>query len=105
MSNYEHINVRMEGKVGIIELNRPKSLHALNRKMISEIVTQLEAFDLDKDIRVCIIQGNERTFAAGADIDEMMEETPLSFELANPFADWDRLMSIQKPIIAAVTGY
>jgi|SRR5699024_6518021 len=105
MSDQEFINVWTEGKVGIIELNRPKSLNALNRKMIQEIVSQLEAFDADNNIRITVIKGDERTFAAGADIGEMMEETPLSFELADPFADWDRLMQVKKPIIAAVTGY
>lgn len=105
MSDYKHINVWTEGKVGVIQLNRPKNLNALNRKMVEEIVTQLESFDNDRNIRVIVIRGNERTFAAGADIEEMLHESPLDFELANPFAVWDRIMLIQKPIIASVTGY
>ncbi len=105
MSEYEHIIVRTEGKVGVIQLNRPKSLNALNRKMIEEIVGQLELFENDPTIRVMVIQGNEKTFAAGADIQEMMGETPLSFELADPFAIWDRLMAIKKPLLASVNGY
>lgn len=105
MSEYEHILVRTEGKVGVIELNRPKSLNALNRKMIEEIVGQLEMFEANRQIRVVVIQGNEKTFAAGADIQEMMGETPLSFEMADPFSVWDRFMSIKKPLIASVTGY
>lgn len=105
MSDYKHINVWTEGKVGVIQLNRPKNLNALNRKMVEEIVTQLESFDNDRNIRVIVIRGNERTFAAGADIEEMLHESPLDFELANPFATWDRIMLIQKPIIASVTGY
>lgn len=105
MSDYKHINVWTEGKVGVIQLNRPKNLNAFNRKMVEEIVTQLESFDNDRNIRVIVIRGNERTFAAGADIEEMLHESPLDFELANPFAVWDRIMLIQKPIIASVTGY
>lgn len=105
MSDYKHVNVWTEGKVGVIQLNRPKNLNALNRKMVEEIVTQLESFDNDRNIRVIVIRGNERTFAAGADIEEMLHESPLDFELANPFATWDRIMLIQKPIIASVTGY
>lgn len=105
MRDYEHIKVWTEGKVGVIQLNRPQRLNALNRKMIEEIVTQLEKFEGDNDVRVTVIRGNEKTFAAGADIEEMMGESPLSFELANPFAVWDRLMAIQKPVLASVTGY
>lgn len=105
MHNHDYIQVRVEDQIGIIELNRPKSLNALNRKMMLEIVTQLEMFELDDHVRVIVLQGNKKTFAAGADIGEMQNETPLSFELSNPFAVWDRLMGIKKPMIAAVTGY
>ena len=73
--------------------------------MVEEIVIQLERFDQDREIRVVIIRGNEQTFAAGADIEEMINESPLDFELANPFKDWERIMQIKKPVIAAVTGY
>jgi enoyl-CoA hydratase len=105
MNKYEHILVQTEADVGIITFNRPKSFNALNRKMMEEIVSQLESFDQDKTVRVIVLKGNERTFAAGADIGEMMGETPLSFELAAPFSVWDHLMNIHKPMIAAVTGY
>lgn len=105
MSNYEHIKVSKEDSVGIIQLNRPKNLNALNRKLVSEVVEQLEVFDRDNQIRVTIIKGNEQSFAAGADIEEMMNETPLSFELDDPFSDWDRFLTIKKPTIASVTGF
>src|SRR5690625_3590 len=105
MSEFEHILVEEKGGVGVVTLNRPQNLNALNRKMIDEIVVQLEEFDHDPEIRVMVIQGNKKAFAAGADIEEMMEETPLSFELADPFAVWDRMMSIKKPIIASVAGF
>ena len=105
MNDYMHINVWTEEMVGVIQLNRPKSLNALNRKMVEEIVTQLEHFDRDHNVRVIIIRGNEKTFAAGADIEEMLNESPLDFEISNPFTDWERMTYIKKPVIAAVTGY
>lgn len=105
MTDYQHINIYTRESVGIIELNRPKSMNSLNRQLIKEVLHQLEIFDEDSSIRVMVIKGNEQTFAAGADIDEMLNETPLSFELADPFKDWDRFLGINKPIIASVTGY
>src|SRR5690625_1274499 len=105
MTNYEHIHVFQEGSIGVIQLNRPEYMNALNRKIVAEVVTQLEKFDADDSIRVSIVKGSERTFAAGADIEEMMNESTLSFELADPFSDWDRFLSIKKPVIAMVTGF
>ncbi|WP_240374747.1 enoyl-CoA hydratase-related protein [Bacillus piscicola] len=94
-----------EGKVGVIQLNRPRVMNALNRQMVAEIVDQAEAFDRDENIRVIIMKGNEKAFAAGADIEEMMKETPLSLEMADPFSSWDRLMLVKKPLIAVVAGF
>lgn len=105
MSNYEHIQVSTDGPIGIIQLDRPKSLNALNRKLVAEVVQQLENFEADKEIRITIVKGDERSFAAGADIQEMMDESPMSFELADPFSDWDRFLDIKKPTIASVTGF
>ncbi|MUV37544.1 Enoyl-CoA hydratase [Lentibacillus sp. JNUCC-1] len=101
----EFIQVSVTDHVGIVTLNRLEVLNALNRQMITEIAAQLEAFDKDPAIRVMVINGAGRAFAAGADIDEMMTETPLSMERADPFADWDRLRRIKKPIIASVHGF
>jgi enoyl-CoA hydratase len=94
-----------EDGVGIIQLDRPKVLNALNREMVSEIVTQLDSFDRNESIRVIVVKGNERAFAAGADIEEMMEATPLTLELLNPFAEWDKISLMKKPILAAVNGF
>ncbi|MFD2043665.1 enoyl-CoA hydratase/isomerase family protein [Ornithinibacillus salinisoli] len=103
--NKEHINVWEEDRIGIIQLNRPKALNAINRKMVDEIVDQMQAFDQEDQIRVILIKGDNRAFAAGADIEEMMEETPLSLELLDPFAVWDKISLIKKPTIAAVNGF
>lgn len=105
MSNFEYIKVSTNNSVGIIQLNRPKNLNALNRKLVAEVIEQLETFDADKNIHLTIIKGNEQSFAVGADIQEMMSETPLSFELADPFSDWDRFLDLKKPTIASVTGF
>ncbi|WP_339212884.1 enoyl-CoA hydratase-related protein [Ornithinibacillus sp. FSL M8-0202] len=99
------IKVYSEDGVGVIQFDRPQVLNALNREMVDEIVTQLEAFDLNGSIRVIVLKGNEKAFAAGADIEEMMEETSLSLELLNPFAQWDRISLIKKPLLASVNGF
>lgn len=104
-SSYQNILIRTEGKVGIIQLNRPKVLNALNREIMSEVSDALEAFDDSKEIGCIVLTGNERAFAAGADIDRMAEATPLTMQ-ENSFIDyWDRLGKIGKPVIAAVSGY
>lgn len=103
--SHQTILVEKKENIGIIQLNRPKVLNAINRLMVDEIVEQMEAFDRDPDIRVIVLRGNDRAFAAGADIEEMMNDTPISFELRDPFAVWDKMMLIKKPLIASVNGY
>ncbi|GEN44504.1 enoyl-CoA hydratase/isomerase family protein [Alkalibacillus haloalkaliphilus] len=103
MSN-RYIEAFVEDKIGVIQLNRPEVLNALNRQMVDEIVEKLEQYDESEDVRVIMIKGSDRAFAAGADIEEMMNETPLTMELADPFAVWDRITLINKPIIASVNG-
>ncbi|WP_047985781.1 enoyl-CoA hydratase/isomerase family protein [Ornithinibacillus californiensis] len=99
------IKAYSEDGVGVIQLDRPEVLNALNRGMVEEIVAQLESFDRNELIRVIVLKGNEKAFAAGADIEEMLEETSLSLELLNPFAEWDKISLIKKPILAAVNGF
>ncbi|WP_042143166.1 enoyl-CoA hydratase/isomerase family protein [Paucisalibacillus sp. EB02] len=103
MSKY--IKAFSEDGVGVVQLHRPEVLNALNRVMVDEIVNQLESFDKNDTIRVIVLIGNEKAFAAGADIEEMMEATPLTLELLNPFVEWDKIGRIKKPIIAAVNGF
>jgi len=105
MSNYEHIHTYTDGEIAVIELNRPQVLNALNRKMVAEIVAALEGCDRNDDVRVIVLMGRGRAFAAGADIDEMAEDDTISMELLNQFADWDRIALIKKPIIGAVQGF
>lgn len=104
-SQDQFIQIEIKDRIGHILLNRPHVLNALNRSMVKKIVSTLETFDQDEDIRVIVISGKGRSFAAGADIEEMVDETSVQIELINPFADWDRISLIKKPIIAAVHGY
>lgn len=102
---YQNIQATTEDQIGIVTLNRPKALNALNHELMEELVNALESFDRNEDIRAIILTGGERAFAAGADIKEMAEETTVSIMLKDRFATWDRIRNIKKPIIAAVSGY
>lgn len=102
---YQNITTATEGEIGIVTLNRPKVLNALNHELMDELVKALEQFDQDDNIRVMILTGGERAFAAGADIKEMSDETTISIMSKDRFATWDRIRNIKKPIIAAVSGY
>jgi len=102
---HNYILTRSERRVGIVQLNRPKALNALNRDLMAEVMDALDAFDADDGIGCMVVAGSEKAFAAGADIKEMAQATPVSM-LDNPFIDyWDRLRQISKPVIAAVSGY
>ncbi|HRN68643.1 MAG TPA: enoyl-CoA hydratase-related protein [Promineifilum sp.] len=102
---YENILTRIEGRAGVVQLNRPKALNALNRELMTELMDALEAYDRDPAVGCMVITGSERAFAAGADIKEMATATPASM-MTNSFIDlWDRLRVMGKPIIAAVSGF
>ncbi|PLR78545.1 enoyl-CoA hydratase [Bacillus sp. V3-13] len=102
---YQFIETGISDQIGMITLNRPHVLNALNRTMISEILSAMESYDRDDDVRVIVLNGNGRAFAAGADIDEMANASSIDLEMLNQFADWDRLAWIKKPIIGAVHGF
>ncbi len=92
-------------RVLVLRLNRPKQLNALNTELMSELVSALEEADRDPEVGSVVITGDERAFAAGADIREMAEASPAEMLLRNNLALWDRIQGIGKPIIAAVSGY
>jgi enoyl-CoA hydratase len=105
--NFELLNVRTEaGRVGIVTLNRPKQLNALNDQLMDELGTALKAFDADPAIGCAIITGSEKAFAAGADIGAMA-----SYSFADVYKgdyitrNWEQIRSIRKPVIAAVSGF
>jgi enoyl-CoA hydratase len=102
---FVHILVEQDGPLGIVTLNRPKQLNALNWELVGELGDALEAFDRDDAIRCVIITGSgERAFAAGADIKEMAGATPVTM-LTGAFEGWARIRRVHKPLIAAVNGY
>jgi enoyl-CoA hydratase len=102
---YQNIVVRTEGRVGIVQINRPKVLNALNKETMAELTEALEIFDRSAEVGCLIVTGNERAFGAGADIGQMASATVAEM-LDNPFIDyWDRMRRVGKPIIAAVSGY
>jgi enoyl-CoA hydratase len=105
MSSYDFIETSVEGSIAVIELNRPRQLNSLNRKMVSELVEAMEESDRNDQVRIIVLTGKGRAFSAGADIDEMTNADSISLELLNQFADWDRLALIKKPIIGAVKGF
>ncbi|HEY8771609.1 MAG TPA: enoyl-CoA hydratase-related protein [Candidatus Limnocylindria bacterium] len=94
-----------ERRVALLRLNRPKQLNALNGQVMDELCTALESLDRDDAIRVLVVTGNERAFAAGADIGEMATAGPIDMLRTNRIAQWDRVRRISKPVIAAVAGW
>jgi enoyl-CoA hydratase len=103
--SYQHILVINEPGFAIIQFNRPDVLNALNMKMMEETVDALEALDKDEEVRCIILTGNEKAFAAGADIKEMADATSVDMLIRDQFARWDRIRKIKKPLIAAVSGF
>jgi enoyl-CoA hydratase len=94
-----------ERRVALLRFNRPKQLNALNGQVMDELCGALEALDRDDAIRVLVVTGNERAFAAGADIGEMASASPVDMLRGNRIAQWDRVRRIGKPVIAAVAGW
>ncbi len=94
-----------DGPVGIVRLNRPKVLNALNPELMKQLAEQLEAFDADDNVHVIVLTGHERAWAAGADIGDMAERSMLEMYQRDQFATWDRIRRIKKPLVAAVSGF
>ena len=103
--DYQNIIVETKGRVGIIRLNRPQALNALNRALIAELIQAIDAFEADDGIGCLLITGSDKAFAAGADIKEMADKTFIEAYLGNFCADWDRAARARKPIVAAVAGF
>ncbi len=103
--SYENILVETKGRVGVIRLNRPKALNALNRALMEELGQAIRAFDADVNIGCLLLTGNEKAFAAGADIKEMADKTFIEAYLGNFTAGWDAAAHARKPIVAAVAGF
>ena len=102
----EYILLKTEGPVGVVTLNRPKALNALNSALLHELCDALEDFDADLGVRCIVLTGSERAFAAGADIKEMASKSYVEMFKANFFVEaCQRIAAVRKPLIAAVAGY
>ena len=100
------VNVIRETPIATVQLNRPEVLNALSEELMDELVAALEALDAEPEIRCIVLTGNEKAFAAGADIKaSFVEATPASMLAQDLTTRWERVRRIRKPIIAAVSGY
>jgi len=102
---YSTILVEQRGRVGLITLNRPEALNAINSQLLKDLLAAATAFDADPGVGAIVLTGSERAFAAGADIKEMADKGYLDMYLTDVFATGDRLTSIRTPLIAAISGY
>ena len=101
----ENIIVETRGRVGLIRLNRPQALNALNAALIRELAHAVDGFEADGAIGCMVITGSDKAFAAGADIKEMAERAFIEVYLGDFAADWHRVAEARKPVIAAVAGF
>jgi enoyl-CoA hydratase len=102
---YQNIIVETRGNVGLVTLNRPQALNALNEALIAELNQALGGFEADPAIGCTVITGSEKAFAAGADVKEMAEKTYVDAYLGRFLDGWTKLSETRKPVIAAVSGF
>jgi enoyl-CoA hydratase len=103
--SYQNILTRREGRVGIVQLNRPQEMNALDSPTMAELVDALQSFDADESIGCMVLTGDERAFAAGGDIKLMAGASTVEMLEMGFVEYWDRLALIRKPVIAAVSGW
>jgi enoyl-CoA hydratase len=97
--------VEREEPIAVVRLNRPEQLNALSNQLMGELVGSLEALDSDEAIRCIVVCGDERAFAAGADIDELASTAPLDLYFGARIERWDAIRKIRTPLVAAVSGF
>jgi enoyl-CoA hydratase len=102
---YEFITVEQKGRVGLITLNRPKQLNALSPGLMGELGSALRTFDADAGIGAIVLAGNEKAFAAGADITAMKDFSYMHAYMTDYITGWEHFRGVRKPVIAAVAGY
>jgi enoyl-CoA hydratase len=102
---YETILIETRGRVGLITLNRPAQLNALNDQLIAELNRALDGFEADDGIGAIVVTGSEKAFAAGADIKEMQAKSYIEAYTSDFIASWERITRCRKPVIAAVAGF
>ena len=99
------ITKNKEPNVALIELSRPKDLNALNLQLMGELKDALRELDADDSVRVIVLTGNEKAFAAGADIKQMANKSAIDMLKIDQFSTWDQIRKTKKPLIAAVSGF
>ena len=105
MTEYDNIILERRGRVGLITLNRPEALNALNLGMLQDVVAAATALDRDPESGAIVVTGSARAFAAGADIKEMASKSFVEMYLADWVAGWDRFTAVRTPVVAAVAGH
>lgn len=105
MLSYTNVLTQVHGRVGLVQLNRPQALNALNGELMRELMEVLVTFAADPAIGAMVVTGNERAFAAGADIKEMASASAVEMLLNDRISLFDAIMNLKKPVIAAVSGY
>ncbi len=103
--NYENIIVEKDGAIAVVTLNRPQALNALSYGLVKDLSLAMQELDQDHDVRVIIVTGGEKVFAAGADIKEMADKGPFDSLVQERLAYRDKINKIAKPVIAAVVGF
>jgi enoyl-CoA hydratase len=99
------VNAQYAKHIALIELNRPKELNALNLQLMGELRDSLKQLDENDEVRVIVLTGNEKAFAAGADIKQMAGKTAIDMLMIDQFSTWDQIKKTKKPLIAAVSGF
>jgi enoyl-CoA hydratase len=102
---YATIQTEIHGHAGLIRIHRPEALNALNGEVMEEVSQALTAFDADDAVGAMVLTGDDRAFAAGADIKEMADASSVDMLLSDRIGKWDRVRRIRKPIVAAVSGW
>jgi enoyl-CoA hydratase len=105
VSEEQLVLTERDGAIAVVSLNRPRQLNALSGPLMDELVATLEELDADDGVRCIVLAGNERAFAAGADISELAEGTPISMYESRRIDRWDAVHALRTPIVAAVSGY
>ncbi len=103
--DYIKVNPQIQKHIALIELNRPKELNALNLQLMGELRDALQQLDKDDKVRVMVLTGNEKAFAAGADIKQMANSSAIDMLKVDQFSTWDQIKKTKKPLIAAVSGF
>jgi enoyl-CoA hydratase len=97
--------VERDGSVGVVLMNRPKQLNALSGELMEALVEALQELDADESVRCIVLGGGERAFAAGADIAQLAQTSPVELTVSNRIERWDAIRAVRTPIVAAVSGF